>query len=122
MSTVLIVDDSPTLREMLTDLLRKSGHSVIQASDGVDAQEKLGSNVVPDLVVMDVVMPRMNGYELCRWIKKNPQTQDVPVIMCTSKSEDFDRYWGMKQGADAYVTKPYHPDELMGVVRQLLSR
>ncbi len=121
MSTVLIVDDSPTLREMLTDLFRKSGHSVIQASDGVDAQEKLGSNV-PDLVVMDVVMPRMNGYELCRWIKKNPQTQDVPVIMCTSKSEEFDRYWGMKQGADAYVTKPYHPDELMGVVRQLLNR
>ncbi len=123
MSTVLIVDDSPTLREMLTDLLRKSGHAVIQASDGVDAQEKLGAgSSVPDLVVMDVVMPRMNGYELCRWIKKNPQTQDVPVIMCTSKSEEFDRYWGMKQGADAYVTKPYHPDELMGVVRQLLSR
>ncbi|MDX2097359.1 MAG: response regulator [Leptolyngbyaceae cyanobacterium bins.59] len=121
MSTVLVVDDSPMLREMVSDLLKKSGLTVNQASDGVDAMEKIQANP-PDLVVMDIVMPRMNGYELCRWIKSNPKTQNIPVIMCTTKNEEFDRYWGMKQGGDAYITKPFHPEDMIRAVMQLLQK
>ena len=119
MSTVLIVDDSSTVREMVSDILRKSGLAIIEAADGKEAQEKI-QTTSPDLVVTDIVMPKMNGYELCRWIKNDPKAQKIPVVMCTSKSEEFDRYWGMKQGADAYIAKPFHPAELVKTIKQLL--
>ncbi|MEY2976309.1 MAG: response regulator transcription factor [Prochlorotrichaceae cyanobacterium] len=119
MSTVLVVEDSPAQREMITDLLRGSGLTVNIATDGVEAIEAIKAQC-PDLVVLDIVMPRMNGYEVCRHLKNNPQTQSVPVIMCSSKGEEFDRYWGMKQGADAYIAKPFQPTELVGTVKQLL--
>lgn len=121
MSTVLIVDDSQTLRQMLTELLQKSGLKVIEATNGAEAKEKIQTKA-PDLVITDLVMPQMNGYELCRWIKNDPNTQDIPVLICSTKSEEFDRYWGMKQGADAYITKPFHPVEMMKTVKQLLRR
>jgi len=120
MATVLVVDDSPTMREMVVDQLKQSGMTVIEAQDGTDAVEKLQSTT-PDIVVTDVVMPKMNGYELCRWIKKNESTKDVPVVMCTTKSEEFDKHWGMKQGADAYITKPYEPAELIKTIKGLLK-
>ena len=120
MTTVLIVDDSPTVREMVSEQFRKSGFSVVEAVDGEEAIEKITSKV-PDVVVTDIVMPRKNGYELCRWIKNDPRTRQIPVIMCTSKSEEFDVYWGMKQGADAYITKPYHPPDLLDAVKKLLQ-
>jgi twitching motility two-component system response regulator PilH len=119
MSTVLIVDDSSALREMVAGLLIQAGMTVVEAKDGVEAQKKLAATT-PDLVVLDIVMPNMNGYELCRWIKNNPPTQDIPVVICSSKGEEFDRYWGMKQGADAYVAKPFRPDEMVETVKQLL--
>ncbi|HEY9693055.1 MAG TPA: response regulator [Oculatellaceae cyanobacterium] len=119
MSTVLVVDDSGMLREMVAELLKKSGMTVILAHDGLEGKEQL-ENKIPDLVITDLIMPRMNGYELCRWIKGNPKLQNVPVIMCSTKNEDFDRYWGMKQGADAYITKPFHPAEMLETVKQLL--
>ncbi|KKI98478.1 response regulator transcription factor [Prochlorothrix hollandica] len=119
MSIVLVVEDSPTQREMITDLLRGSGLDVTIATDGVEAIEQI-ENHCPDLVVLDIVMPRMNGYEVCRRLKSDPKTQSVPVVMCSSKGEEFDRYWGMKQGADAYIAKPFQPTELVGTVKQLL--
>lgn len=119
MSTVLVVEDSPAQREMITDLLRDSGLEVAVATDGVEAWDQIQSHR-PDLVVLDIVMPRMNGYELCRRLKNNPTTQGVPVVMCSSKGEEFDRYWGMRQGADAYISKPFQPTELVGTVKQLL--
>jgi twitching motility two-component system response regulator PilH len=118
-STVLVVEDSVTQREMITDLLKGSGLTVTVASDGVEALEQIQSRS-PDLVVLDIVMPRMNGYEVCRQIKANPKTQNIPVVMCSSKGEEFDRYWGMRQGADAYIAKPFQPTELVGTVKQLL--
>ena len=120
MSTILVVDDSPMLREMITGLLDKSGLNISVAKDGQEAKEKIATNP-PDLVVLDVVMPNMNGYELCRWVKSNPTTKNVLVILCSSKSEEFDRYWGIKQGADAYVIKPFRPGELLGTVQTLLA-
>lgn len=119
MTTVLVVDDSPTVRELVSEHLRQQNISVVEAFDGLDATEKIKFSV-PDLVITDVVMPRMNGYELCRWIKNNVKNRNVPVIMCTTKSEEFDKYWGMKQGADAYITKPYDPPELIDIVRRLI--
>ncbi|MCY7406642.1 MAG: response regulator [Alkalinema sp. CAN_BIN05] len=119
MSTVLVVEDSVSQREMITDLLKGSGLSVSIATDGVEALEHIEGHR-PDLVVLDIVMPRMNGYEVCRRIKADPKTQNVPVVMCSSKGEEFDRYWGMKQGADAYIAKPFQPTELVGTVKQLL--
>jgi twitching motility two-component system response regulator PilH len=121
MVKVLIVDDSPTVREMVSDQLRNSGFEVIEAVDGDEAIAKM-QVTIPDIVVTDIVMPRKNGYELTRWIKNEPTTKHIPVVMCTSKSEEFDVYWGMKQGADAYITKPYHPPDLVDVVKRLLKK
>lgn len=120
MSTILVVDDSPMLREMISGLLDKSGLTITVAKDGQEAKDKIAADP-PDLVVLDVVMPNMNGYELCRWVKSNPSTQNVLVILCSSKSEEFDRYWGIKQGADAYVIKPFRPGELLSTVQTLLA-
>jgi twitching motility two-component system response regulator PilH len=116
---VLVVDDSATQRQMIATILTNMGLKVFVARDGVEAVKQIQSHH-PDLVVLDIVMPRMNGYELCRWIKGNAQNKTLPVVMCSSKKEDFDRYWGMKQGADAYIAKPFHPKELVGTIKQLL--
>lgn len=121
MSTVLVVEDSVTQRQMISDLLKESGlnASVVSVGDGVEALEQI-KNQKPDIIVLDIVMPRMNGYEVCRQIKTDPNTENVPVIMCSSKGEEFDKYWGMKQGADAYIAKPFEPTELIGTIKQLL--
>jgi twitching motility two-component system response regulator PilH len=119
MSVVLVVEDSVAQQKMITDLLQRSGMTVAIATDGVEALESIQTQH-PDLVVLDIVMPRMNGYEVCRRLKADPATQHVPVVMCSSKGEEFDRYWGMKQGADAYIAKPFQPTELIGTVKQLL--
>jgi twitching motility two-component system response regulator PilH len=119
MSKILVVEDSLAQRQMISQLLEKSGLNVTVASDGVEAIEQFKQHN-PDLVVLDIVMPRMNGYEVCRRIKSDPKTQHIPVVMCSSKGEEFDRYWGMKQGADAYIAKPFEPVELIGTVKQLL--
>lgn len=121
MTKVLIVDDSQTLRQMLSDLLQESGMQVVEAINGVEAKGKI-LDQLPDLVITDLIMPEMNGYELCRWIKNDPATKTIPVMICSTKSEEFDRYWGMKQGADAYITKPFHPPELLKTVKRLLRR
>ncbi len=121
MVKVLIVDDSQTLRQTVLELLTQQGIKVIEANDGLEAQKKL-QDIVPDLVITDLIMPQMNGYELCRWIKNNPSTEKVPVLICSTKSEEFDRYWGMKQGADAYLTKPFQPAELLKTIKVLLNR
>ncbi|MBD2744160.1 response regulator [Coleofasciculus sp. FACHB-1120] len=119
MTTVLVVEDSHTQREMISHLLQESGLSVTVACDGVEALEQMKGNC-PDLVVLDIVLPRMNGYEVCRKIRADSKTQKVAVVMCSAKREEFDRYWGMKQGADAYISKPFEPHELVGTVKQLL--
>lgn len=121
MSTILVVEDSATQRQMISDLLRGSDldASVVSVSDGVEALEQI-KNQRPDIIVLDIVMPRMNGYEVCRQIKTDPNTENLPVVMCSSKGEEFDKYWGMKQGADAYIAKPFEPMDLVGTIKQLL--
>ena len=121
MKEILLVEDSQAQRELICDLLRNSGIKVTIATDGVEALEQI-QKFNPDLVVLDIVIPRMNGYELCRRLKSDPKTQNVPVIMCSSKGEVFDRYWGMKVGADAYIVKPFRPIEFIGTIKQMLRR
>lgn len=120
MSAVLVVDDSAMVRLILKQCLKDCGFEVIEATDGIEAIAQIRSHL-PDLVITDIVMPRMNGYELCRWIKSDPKTKSVPVMMCTTKNEEFDRYWGLKQGADAYIAKPYHLLEMVNAVRHLIE-
>jgi twitching motility two-component system response regulator PilH len=119
MSTVLVVDDSQTVRQMLSELLQKGGLTVVEAANGLEAKAKIQTQA-PDLVITDLVMPEMNGYELCRWIKNDPVAQNIPILICSTKDQEFDRYWGMKQGADAYITKPFQPGEMLKTVKQLL--
>ncbi len=118
-SQVLVVEDSVTQREMISELLKDNGLVVTIATNGIEALSQL-QNMTPDLVVLDIVMPKMNGYEVCRRIKSHPKTKSIPVVMCSSKGEEFDRYWGLKQGADAYIAKPFQPTELVVTVKHLL--
>lgn len=119
MLTVLVVDDQLSHREMISNLLKKSGLNVISASSGAQALERIETDI-PDLIILDIVMPQLNGYEVCRRLKGNPATKDLPIIFCSIKGEDFDRYWGIRQGADAYIAKPFQPRELLSTVKQLL--
>ena len=120
MVTILIVDDSNSLRQAFSSILNSLNMKVLLATNGSHAIELLEQHT-PDLVITDIIMPEMNGYELCRWLKNNPATQKIPVLMCSTKSEEFDRYWGMKQGADAYITKPFQSAELIATVQNLLQ-
>jgi twitching motility two-component system response regulator PilH len=120
MVTVLIVEDTASEQELIGLYLREAGYSVINASSGKEALTKVESQK-PDAIVTDVVMPGMNGFELCRSLKKNPDTKAIPVIACTSKNQELDRLWGMKQGVDVYVTKPFTRDELVRALRSVVG-
>lgn len=118
MMKILVVDDSYASREIFSEILQSDAITVMQAANGLEAKQKIEANA-PDLIITDLIMPQMNGYELCRWVKNNPKTRKIPVVVCSAKGEKFDRYWGMKQGADAYVTKPFAPPELLKTVNHL---
>ena len=118
MNTVLVVDDQLSHREMISNLLKGSGFKVMMASDGNEALEQIEAHP-PDLVILDIVMPKVNGYEVCRQVKSNPITKQIPVIVCSIMSEEFDRFWGMRQGADAYIGKPFQPQELQDMVQKM---
>ncbi|MBE9127669.1 MULTISPECIES: response regulator transcription factor [unclassified Coleofasciculus] len=121
MSTVLIVEDDLTQRQLLSMVIKKLGLSVIIAVDGIEALEKV-EQYSPELIILDIIMPRMNGYEVCRRLRADVKTENLPVVMCSAKKEEFDRYWGMKQGADAYLSKPCRPQEVVETVQKLLNR
>ena len=113
---VLVVDDSKTELMFMTDLLQKNGFAVKTAESAEDAFRRLAEEK-PDLILMDVVMPGQNGFQLTRAISRDPLYADVPIIMCTSKNQETDRVWGMRQGARDYVVKPVDADELVGKIR-----
>ena len=109
---ILIVDDSATERHMLNDMLTKAGFDVVSTDNGEDAIVK-ARQVKPDLILMDVVMPGLNGFQATRAISRDPETKLIPVIMCTSKSQETDKIWGLRQGARDYVVKPVNREELL---------
>ncbi len=118
MAKILVVDDTPSTRQLISGYLQDNGYQVIEAEDGKEALEKAIENI-PDVVITDVVMPEMNGFELCRSLKKNPETQGAKIVVCTSKNQDIDRLWGMRQGADVYLTKPFTKDDIMQAITSL---
>lgn len=117
--TILIVEDSPSELELMSYYLQDSGYNVIKASGAKEAIEK-AMLVQPDVIVTDVVMPEMSGFELCRSLKKNPVTAKVPIIICSSKNQAIDRLWAMRQGAHEYITKPYTREHLLGVIKSVV--
>src|ERR1035437_6174447 len=115
---ILIVDDSPTERYFLTDILIKNGFSVSTAENGEEAILKIKADK-PQLILMDIVMPGQNGFQVTRAITRDPDTQDVPVIICTSKNQETDRIWGLRQGARDYIVKPIEPEVLLAKIAAL---
>jgi twitching motility two-component system response regulator PilH len=115
--TVLVVEDTNSERELICDYLRQGGYTVVSAADGAEGLEKF-NKTNPSVVITDLVMPGMSGLEMCRAIKRAATTK-VPVIACTSKNQDLDRLWGMKQGVDVYLTKPFTKEDILQAVRSL---
>ncbi len=113
---ILVVDDSKTELHHLSDMLGKRGFAVRTAENGEQAFERLAEDK-PDLILMDVVMPGQNGFQLTRAITRDPRFAGVPVIMCTSKNQETDRVWGLRQGARDYIVKPINGDELLSKIK-----
>lgn len=118
--TILVVDDSPTVRKLITGKLEKCGHEVICAVDGMEALEKINEEI-PDLILLDITMPRMDGYQVCKLIRGNDATRDVPVVMISGKDGFFDKVRGRMAGTTGYITKPFGPETLMKTVETYIS-
>jgi twitching motility two-component system response regulator PilH len=115
---ILVVDDSPTDRQYMIETLKGKGFQIVTAENGEDAITKAKAEL-PDLILMDVVMPGLNGYQATRQITRDDATKHIPVIMCTSKGADTDKIWGMRQGANDYLVKPVDPQALLAKIAQL---
>jgi DNA-binding response OmpR family regulator len=120
MSTVLVVEDSMTEMQIITNYLQTAGLKVVTAQSGEEAQAKLSAET-PDLIVLDVILPGQSGFELCRELKADPRTSNIPVVICSTKDTDVDKMWGNLLGANAYLAKPVDPNALMSTVRQLIA-
>ena len=120
MGYTLIVDDSATERAIVTGCLKEVGINVSVAFSGEEALEKIEQNF-PDLIVLDVVLPGRSGFEICRELKGSEVTSKIPIILCSTKGTEMDKFWGMKQGADAYILKPIDQGELVRKVKELIA-
>ncbi len=116
---VLVVDDSWTDLTLIATPLRESGYEVITAVDGEEALEKVLAER-PQCVLLDVILPKQNGFQLCRKLKQMEQSRDIPIILISGKNTPLDRRWGLQQGADLYITKPFNKEELIASVRSLI--
>lgn len=121
MITVLLVEDSLTDTERLTRCLQQAGMTVIQVRDGDEAEAQLRRGR-PDLVILDVILPGRSGFELCRELKRDPRTQTIPVVICSTKTSHADQLWGNMLGANAYLTKPVDEAELVSTIQRLITQ
>jgi twitching motility two-component system response regulator PilH len=119
MARILIVDDSPSQLLGIKRIVEKLGHEAVTAEDGAAGVEA-AKREMPDLILMDVVMPNLNGFQATRTISKDPDTAHIPIVLVTTKDQDTDKVWGMRQGAKAYVTKPIREEELVTTLKTLL--
>ena len=120
MARILIVDDSPSQLLGIQRIVEKLGHESITAEDGAAGVE-VAKRELPDMVLMDVVMPNLNGFQATRTLSRDATTKHIPVILVTTKDQDTDRMWGLRQGAKAYLTKPFSEDELAEVIERIFS-
>jgi len=118
MTRILVVEDTASERKLICDYLTESGYVVTSAENGQEALQKIKAQI-PDVVLTDLVMPDMSGLELCRSLKKNPLTQNLPIIACTTKSQELDKLWGMKQGINVYLTKPFTKEDILRAVKSV---
>lgn len=119
MANILIIDDSPTDVRVFTTLLEKAGYKVDSVGNAEEGIERVRAQL-PDLVIMDVIMPGMNGFQATRTLTRDPVTSNVPIVMITTKSMETDRVWGLRQGARAFITKPVNEKELLACINDLL--
>jgi twitching motility two-component system response regulator PilH len=119
MARILIVDDSPSQLLGMKRIVEKLGHETVTAEDGASGVE-VAKATLPDLILMDVVMPNLNGFQATRAISKEPTTWQIPVVLVTTKDQETDKVWGMRQGAKAYITKPFTESQLIEVINSLL--
>lgn len=119
MSTALVVEDSATDMQILTRCLQQGGLNVMTANSGEEALTKLSTHK-PDIIILDVVLPGSSGFEICRELKNAAATSNIPVVICSTKGGEMDKFWGMKQGADAYLSKPVDQEEFVRTVKQLI--
>lgn len=117
---ILVVDDSPSQLRMTSAALEGQNFNIITAVDGEDALQRVSADS-PDLVVLDVVMPKIDGFQVCRKMKSSASMQHIPVIILSSKNQKVDEFWGKKQGADMYLTKPFDNEQLLAAVKKHLS-
>ena len=117
MAKILVAEDSATELHMIKDILKEASHEVIMAVDGEEAEHKARTESV-DLVILDVIMPKKNGFQVCRDLRKDDKLKDVPIIMVSSKNQESDKAWGLKQGATEYITKPFTPLDLLIAVKK----
>src|SRR6478609_6404620 len=120
MARILIVDDSPSQLMGMKRIVEKLGHEALSAEDGAAGVEAAKANL-PDLILMDVVMPNLNGFQATRQISKDPKTSHIPVILVTTKDQETDKVWGMRQGAKAYITKPIIEAQLVETIQEILA-
>ncbi len=120
MARILIVDDSPSQLMGIRRIVEKLGHEALTAEDGAAGVEA-AKRELPDMILMDVVMPNLNGFQATRSITREPTTQHIPIVLVTTKDQDTDRVWGMRQGAKAYITKPFSETELADIIQQMLG-
>jgi DNA-binding response OmpR family regulator len=119
MAKILIADDSLAELQIFQQALSSIGHTIITVMDGEAAEERVRTEKI-DLIVLDVIMPKKNGFQVCRDIKNSAEFKNIPVIMVTSKDQASDKFWGMKQGADEYLTKPFKPEDLVKAVKKYI--
>ena len=118
---ILVVDDEPTIVRLMEFILARQGHEMIVAVNGEEALQKIAAHQ-PDLVLLDIMMPRIDGYEVAQRVRADPKTASLPIIMLSAKAQDEDIRRGVEVGVDEYVTKPFTPDHLVQVVSEYLSR
>lgn len=121
MKTVLVVEDSKAEQRLILALLQQVGLQVALSDTAESALSWLENNKRPDLIVLDIIMPGLSGLDLCRQIRSNPDLESIPIVFCSSKSQDFDRFWALRQGGNAYLTKPFDPSDLLDTVCEHLN-
>ena len=121
MHKILIVDDSPAEVRLMQAVLDKAGYACVAIHDPTRLEQTITSEQ-PSLILLDVVMPQRNGFQVCRELKGNAEFAEIPVVLVTSKNSESDRFWGQQQGADGYVAKPFTGDDLVGTVRKLVGK
>jgi twitching motility two-component system response regulator PilH len=119
MAKVMVVDDAYSELQVIESILRSAGHDVLTYLDGEQLEEKIVKER-PDVVLLDIVMPKRNGYEVLRGVRKDERTKHTRVVVVSSKNQESDRVWGMRQGADEYLPKPFTPEQLLTVVRRFV--